>query len=46
MFTMNWYTVGYYTPMGRKTIELQTTSREAARAIAYCMGLQVVDVSE
>ena len=45
MFAMNWYTVGYYTPQGRKTIDLQTTSREAARASAYCMGLQVIDVS-
>jgi hypothetical protein len=42
---MNWYIVGYYTSEGRKTIDLQTTSREAARAIAYCMGLQVLDVS-
>lgn len=39
------YIVGYYTPQGRRTVTITADSREEARAQAYAMGYQVVDVS-
>lgn len=42
---MNKYSVGYYTPEGRKVITIMADSREEARTQAYAMGYQVIDVS-
>jgi hypothetical protein len=42
---MTTYTVGYITEFGRKSVEITTTSREAARTQAYAMGYEVCDVS-